>query len=179
MLNEIACPHCGAPELAAQEPTGLVVCTRCGRKYASDDPIACPHCEAINTKTAHFCNDCGEALRQRCEACGTENWAGAYRCVACNGSLNRVEAMAQRHAQGFRGTLEEQRRMAGALKAKEKVAGDKRLASLWEQEHKRQDLLAQQQAQQKAQQSRLLVVVGVVLVIAVLIGIVALAIAVK
>jgi hypothetical protein len=165
MLNEIACPHCGQQELAAQEPTGLVVCTRCGLKYANDDPIACPKCEAINSKTASYCSTCGEALKQKCQNCGAENWAGAYTCVSCKQSLNSVEAIAQRHSQGYRGTLEEQRRGANALKAQEAVASRKRMAGLMDTENKRQAQLAQQMAEQKAQQTRLLLAAAIVLVI--------------
>lgn len=172
MLSEIACPHCGALELTAQDPTGLVVCTKCGLKYGTNDPLACPNCEAINSKLAATCKACGTALKLKCPSCDADNWAGASYCIRCNASFDKVEALAQRHAQGFRGTWEEQRRQAKALKVKEAIASEKRLAQMWGTDTQRQTELAEQQAKQKAQQNQLLFFATVGLLIFVILAIV-------
>ncbi len=158
MLHDLACPTCGAPGLEAHQPDGLVSCKFCGNKFAQDDRVACPKCEAVNPADSSFCKDCGERLKRPCPACGTENWAGADYCARCGHNLNQVEAMARRQAQGFKGTLQEQRTAANALKEQEERDSQKRMAGLWEAEHKRQEVLIKQHAEQQRQQTRLLIV---------------------
>jgi predicted amidophosphoribosyltransferase len=130
--------------------------------------ISCPKCETMNPADSSFCKACGEALKQRCPNCGTENAVGVDSCPKCGQNLNKLDELTARHAQGYRGVLEEQRRMATALKARERVEGSRRTASLWEDDRKRQEEIDKQQAQQQAQQTRILIIVGILAVIFIL-----------
>jgi Flp pilus assembly protein TadB len=71
--------------------------------------------------------------------------------------------MAQRHVQGFKGALQQQREIANLIKAEEETASQKRMANLWEIEKRRQDEERQKGRQQAQQQ--------VILVIAFIIGV--------
>ena len=165
MLHDLACPTCGAPGLEAHQPDGMVVCKSCGNKFANADRVACPKCEAINPADSSFCKECGEKLKQPCPTCATENWAGADYCAKCGHNLNALEEMAQRHATGFKGTLQHQRSSANQLKVEEEAASQKRLGVLWETEKRRQDYLARQQAERNRQQTMLLI--GVISIVAI------------
>jgi len=132
----------------------------------------CPKCESTNPADASFCKACGEPLKQRCPNCGTESWVGADTCARCGQNLNKLDGLTARHAQGYRGPLEEQRRMAATLKARERVEGSRRTASLWEADRKQQEELAQLQAQQQAQQTRILIIIVVLAVIFILAAII-------
>lgn len=156
MLRELSCPTCGAPGLEANQPDGVVVCKFCGSKFAAGDQIACPFCEAINAPEADFCKKCGEKLKRSCPACGAENWAGADYCAACGRNLDALAWMASRHAQGFKGALQQQRDIANLIKAEEETASQKRMAGLWEIEKRRQAELERQKARQITQQNILL-----------------------
>ncbi len=156
MLKELTCPKCGAPGLQAHQPDGVVVCSFCGNTFAADNSIACPRCEAVNPPDSTFCKSCGEKLRVTCPACGTQNWAGAEYCAACGRDIDAISAMAERQAQGFKGTLLQQRELANLLKHEEEVASQKRLASMYEVEERRQAHLAQQRAEQARQQNWLM-----------------------
>ena len=156
MLHDLTCPNCGAPGLEAQQPNGVVICKFCGNKFADDDRVACPQCEAINPPDSSFCKQCGGKLKRSCPACGAGNWAGADYCATCGRNLDTLESMSERAAQGHRGALMQQREMANELKAQEAADSQKRMAALWEVEKKRQAILRQQQEEQKRQQSLLL-----------------------
>ena len=156
MLHDLACPTCGAPGLEAQQPSGAVMCRFCGNKFAKEDQVACPDCEAINPPSSSFCKECGGKLKRSCPACGAGNWAGADYCATCGRNLDTLESMSERAAQGHRGTLQQQRETANQLKAQEAADSQKRLAGMWEIEKKRQEILSQQQEEQKRQQSLLL-----------------------
>lgn len=173
MLRDLACPTCGAPGLEAQQPDGLVLCRFCGSKFAEDNRIACPRCEAINSPEVSYCAKCGDKLKRPCPACGAENWAGADYCARCGHDLDVIESLARRHAQGFKGTLQKQRDGAKPLKDLEETASQNRLAGMWEVERKRQAALAQQHARQQSQQTRLLlvtIVVGVLVLAGLAVG---------
>jgi uncharacterized Zn finger protein (UPF0148 family) len=159
MLHTLACPNCGAPGLEAQQPSGLVVCKFCGNQFANDDRVACPRCEAINPADSSFCKECGEKLKRHCSACGSENWAGAAYCAKCGRNLDTIEGLAQRHATGYKGTLQQQRDSANRLKVQEEVASQRRLDTLWETEKRRQEFLAQQQAERNRQQTTIVLVI--------------------
>jgi hypothetical protein len=158
MLRSLACPTCGAPGLAAHQPDGVVTCTSCGNRFAEDNRVACPQCEAIHAKEASFCGECGAKLRRACPACGADNWAGADHCAACGRNLDAIAALAERHAQGFKGTLQRQRDLADLIKAEEEESSQRRLGEMWQVEKRRQDLLTQQQAEQRRQQNALLAI---------------------
>ncbi len=153
MLRDLSCPTCGGPGLEAHQPDGVVTCKFCGNKFATDNQVACPYCEAINSPEAGFCKACGEKLKRSCPACGATNWAGADYCLTCGRNLDALEAMTNRHRQGFKGTLQQQREIAGALKAEEEADSQKRLATMWAAEARRQEEIARQQAEQKRQQT--------------------------
>src|SRR5574341_914249 len=167
MLRDLSCPTCGAPGLEAHQPDGVVTCKFCGHKFAEDNRVACPHCEAINPPDASFCKACGTKLRRTCPACGAENWAGANYCVTCGRNLDVIGALADRHVEGFKGTLQRQRELANLIKAEEEEASQRRMAGLWEVEKRRQEILAQQKAEQKRQQNALLaaVLVGAAVIV--------------
>lgn len=153
MLHELSCPNCGAPGLEATQPNGVVVCNSCGNRFATDDSVACAHCETVNEPDAEYCGSCGERLKRTCAACGTENWAGAEHCTQCGRGLDALEHIAERHAKGFRETLEERRNSASTVKAEEERASQRRLAEMWQVEQRRQDDLARQMKQQKSEQN--------------------------
>ncbi len=156
MLRDLSCPTCGGPGLEARQPDGIVTCKFCGSKFAEDDRVACPHCEAINSSTASFCEACGAKLQRTCPACGAENWAGADHCAACGRNLDVIGALAERQVEGFKGTLQRQRDLANLIKAEEEEASQRRLGELWQVEKQRQELLARQQAENRRQQTVLL-----------------------
>jgi uncharacterized Zn finger protein (UPF0148 family) len=168
MLHELNCPTCGAPGLEAHQPDGTIVCRFCGNKFATDDRIACPYCEAVNSPEADFCEQCGDKLKRTCPACGAENWAGAEYCATCGRNLDALALMAQRHVQGFKGTLQQQREIANLIKAEEEADSQKRMANLWEIEKRRQDELERQKGRQQAQQNVVLVIAFVIGVLFVL-----------
>ena len=159
MLREMNCPACGAPGLEPHQPDGAVVCKFCGNEFAKNNTVACPYCEAINHPQADFCAKCGEKLKLTCPACGVENWAGAEYCATCGRNLDALASMTNRHAQGFKGTLQQQRDIANLIKAEEETASQKRMGGLWEIEQRRQDELERQKARQVTQQNVLLSIV--------------------
>lgn len=163
MLHDLSCPTCGAPGLQAHQPDGLVVCKFCGSKFAEDDRVACPHCEAVNANEAAFCSACGGKLKRPCPACGAQNWAGADHCITCGRDLDLIGALADRHTEGFKGALQRQRESAHLIKAEEEQASQRRLGELWQVEKRRQEFLARQQAEHWRQQTALLIVVLVIL----------------
>ncbi|MBM4422038.1 MAG: hypothetical protein FJ030_01435 [Chloroflexi bacterium] len=170
MLHELSCPKCGAPGLEAHQPNGIVVCRHCGNQFADDGQIACPHCESINPPDADFCHKCGDKLKRTCPACGGENWMGADYCAACGHNLDAIASMANRHTQGFKGTLQQQRELANLLKAEEESSSQKRMADLWDIEKRRQANLEHQRARLRAEQNVLLfiaIAIGAVFVFAV------------
>jgi len=172
MLKELNCPKCGAPGLEAHQPDGVVVCSFCGNTFAADSSIACPHCETVNPPDAGFCKSCGKKLRSNCPACGAQNWAGADFCAACGHNIDIVSVMAERRAQGFRGTLQQQRDSANQLKQEDEIASQKRLASMYEVEERRQAHLARQRAEQTRQQNLLLgAAIGLIVVFVIAVGV--------
>jgi uncharacterized Zn finger protein (UPF0148 family) len=158
MLREMACPKCGAPGLQANQPDGVVMCSFCGNTFAADNSVACPHCETINPPDSGFCKACGEKLKSNCPACGVPNWSGAEYCARCGRNLSAVTALAERHSQGFKGVLKQQRETANALKSGDEESSKKRLGVMWDKEAERQAHLASQRAEQERQQHRLLTV---------------------
>jgi hypothetical protein len=175
MLPDHACPDCGSSQVKGRPEDGRPICAACGHIYAADR-LVCTHCNTLNTAGQAFCGDCGEKLSSACPACGAENWAGADTCRQCGRELNFVQSLAQRHASGFRGALQQQRDSANALKAAEERDSQKRMAALWEVEKQRQDKLARDRARQQAQQNRtlLIVLIGGAMLVLALIGILAL-----
>ena len=153
MLHELSCPTCGAPELEATQPHGVVACNSCGNKFTADDSVACAHCETVNKPDAEYCSACGERLKRTCTACGTENWSGAEHCTRCGRDLDALEHIAERHAKSFRETLEDRRNSASTVKAEEEEASQRRLGEMWQVEQRRQDDLAQQLKRGKSEQT--------------------------
>jgi hypothetical protein len=169
MLRNISCPTCGAPGLEASQPDSIVICKSCGNKFAEDNRVACPACEAINAQTAAFCSECGARLSRLCAACGAENWAGADHCATCGRDLDAIAAMAERHSEGFKGTLHRQRELANLIKDEEERSSQRRLSDMWEVENRRQAMLARQAAENRRQQSVLaaFVTIGLLAVLAI------------
>jgi uncharacterized membrane protein YvbJ len=173
MLRELSCPNCGAPDLEAHQPDGVVMCRHCGNTFAADNSIACPNCEAINPPDSSFCKACGEKLRSQCTACGAQNWSGAEFCAQCGRDLSAVAALAERHATSYKGVLQQQRDIANLLKDEDEESSKKRLAAMWSKESDRQAHLAKQRAEQQRQQRILLAVAfGLALVVLVIMSLV-------
>ncbi len=116
------------------------------------EQVACAMCETANDVDADYCKKCGEPLKYACSNCGAKNWVGAEDCPTCGHDLDPIAFMTERRVKGFKSTLEEQRKMAGTLKADEEASSQRRLGKMWETEKQRQEFLAQQVAKQKKEQ---------------------------
>lgn len=165
MLNELSCPACGAPGLETHQPDGHVICRFCGNQFASENEVACPHCESLNFVGSDFCQSCRTPLKRTCHACSSENWSGAEFCAQCGRGLDILEGMATRLATGHRETLNHQRNIAAALKAEEAEATERRRDALWQQDKRWQDELAQRQRKSSSEQRLILMVLIVAAVV--------------
>ncbi|MBI3242835.1 MAG: zinc ribbon domain-containing protein [Chloroflexi bacterium] len=138
----------------------------------SPDQVTCAVCQTANDADAEFCKKCGDPLKYACPNCGAKNWTGAEDCASCGHDLDPISFMNERRVRGFKSTLEEQRKMAGSLKAEEEESSRKRLGEMWETEKRRQEFLARQKARQDREQTILFIgLIAIVVIVIVVVGV--------
>jgi ribosomal protein L40E len=171
-LEKLICPECKTT--MTLNPDGSLTCPACGKGYGPPERL-CPICGQIGQQGADQCGRCDTELVRVCAQCGTRNWSGASRCRQCGTELEIVGLMAERLALGTSGRLRQQMEASAEIKEREEVDSQRRMDSLWQKEHQRQQEIAAARSRQKEQERmfiRLTLIGGLGILIAAIILIV-------
>lgn len=160
-LSELLCEHCQGAGLEPRAPSAAL-CRFCGTLNELAG-LVCPDCEWVNADfEAEACARCRRGLRRQCPGCSAANWSGADHCAACGRSLDAVAVLGARLAGDSARRLNALAREAGAIKAREAEASQRRLAQLEAIEARRQALLADAARRRDRQQRGLLLAAVIV-----------------
>lgn len=159
-LTEIACPNCLNP-IDIREHGRHVTCDACQSKFLLEGHI-CPVCNTYHTKEQGFCKNCGEALTRRCQKCNTVNWTGDEYCKQCGAALDIFQMLHMHHKQATEERLNEQMRAAKAIKDKEFLDSEQRMADMMANEKQRLQTIARRRAEQKKKDQQIIAVIVVV-----------------
>jgi ribosomal protein L40E len=162
-LKAITCAACGATTFE-HDAEGNLICTHCGTKYASPrEQIICPACGTENPAGAVRCMKCGLNLGKLCPTCNYANAPGAENCVNCGSPLDALASISMRHGAGKRLSDEMREQRLVQQKGVDTAYLAQQMKSIEADEHARQQQLAAQQAESKRQQTIVMIVgIGIV-----------------
>lgn len=166
-LTAFECPNCGANEMITGQDERLY-CLYCGSSFG-DVQRLCLECGHYNEAGARHCAQCSAPLIRDCPACGADNWVQAEHCVECGRNLDVIGNMARRLQQTTQERLAQRQMGMAALKEREELASQERMAVFLEMERERQEALARAAALQAQRDRQLLILIGVGLVAVVLV----------
>jgi hypothetical protein len=107
-----------------------------------------------------ICEDCGAQwaeVTSVCPICGAENDAFTERCASCSETLNVVDRALSRQANMARPRfLQEARKQAAGIRAREEASSQRRFAKLVEADRERKEAIRRAQEEQELQEQQTL-----------------------
>lgn len=148
------CPSCSS-EIELRTTGDPVECEACGQQHGLVGHL-CPNCLTYYEAELAICLQCGEGTSRICAHCQTRNWAGYEFCKECGSSLDIVEQMPGRTAQGTRDRLRRQMLGADQLKQVEAEASQERMAEMMANEEERQIAMSRRMMKRREEERRML-----------------------
>jgi hypothetical protein len=178
-IARIACPSCGASDFR-HETDGSLICRYCGARYGPPQiEIACPVCTTLNPAEARRCMTCGTLLERLCAACAHLNPPEADLCESCGEPLDLLTSLATRARETGEERVPIRTERMAAIKQQDQRYMEEQRARLDAEERERLARLAEQRTRARREQRRiaLLVLIGLLVLSAAIIGLLLLLIA--